>query len=198
MLGKWYVGKLRSWTTEKRDLGFAFTLASSKGALYLFCLFFIICFCFIDNIPNQALRLCSLRIASIILARKNWDWLDCIWIIQRRHFILRHWLIVQPKSIETYRKIIYELLAKTPWKTVETERLRYLGINNSLVVRDLVYECLFIEGTNGAPWYPDFIDLCLYLGVCCPTPKPRERRWKKRTFWALTLHLMCGTLCAVT
>lgn len=42
MLGKWYVGKLRSRTTEKRELGFVSTLASSKGALYLFCLCFII------------------------------------------------------------------------------------------------------------------------------------------------------------
>lgn len=68
MLEKQYVWKLRKEMTEKRELGFGFTLISRKVDLYLFCLLLIICFCFIDKIPHQALRLCCLRFASVILA----------------------------------------------------------------------------------------------------------------------------------
>lgn len=94
-----------------------------RVALYLlWCISLV--YVFIDSIPSQALRLYHVRIASIFLAQKNWDWLDFMWYHPKK---APYALVSVYCSARRYRnicrKITYKLLAKTAWKTVETQRL---------------------------------------------------------------------------
>lgn len=87
-------------------------------------LMYIIGLCIIDSIPSQALRLYHVRIAYIFLAQKNWDRLDFMWYHPKK---APYALVSVYCSARRYRnicrKITYKLLAKTAWKTVETQRL---------------------------------------------------------------------------
>lgn len=58
--------------TEKRKLGFIFNLIRKKVALHLFCLLFIVCVCFVNKIPGQALLLYYLELLLSFLDLEDW------------------------------------------------------------------------------------------------------------------------------
>lgn len=136
MIG-WDIRKLR-----KQKLGFIFTLVSRKVAVCLFWLF-IICFCFIDKIPSQALTWYYLRIASIIVTQKNWDWLECMWYHPQKAFALVS-AYLSARRCRNMKENNTEAVVEDSMKDMEIQRPRYLGINNSFLIRELVYYCLFI------------------------------------------------------